>query len=385
MKIPKKKWHDSCEELLKGRVISRLMPKNIDLLDPLWRILFESISAQIEPNIYLLQGENVVVDINGAIWDSGGKLSLYQHEYSESRTVGRLLNSPPPWGGWIIEPKNSLKQWLKSLSASNDNFPKSLPKDFSYVYVADSRSQINFYHWFIDSMVRILAAEASIANSMILLSESQVNCGYVLESLEAIGIGSDRLIAMSPRELYGINNFQYVTGAIFSTGACSSPGIKILRNRLIIPGGSGKSIYLARRSSLGRKIINEAVFLETLSKFGIQTIHPEDHTLTELRIMLGSAKLMIGIYGAALAHLIFLPKGSCVIEIAPKNFITKTPVYWGSNYQANYAGDYYYSLACASDLNYCLIPSRVKDGVSAVTSDIEIDIDLLTKTLLHVS
>jgi hypothetical protein len=219
---------------------------------------------------------------------------------------------------------------------------------------------------------------------MILLSEKQINCDYVIESLEAIGIGLDRLVPMVPSELYRIKNFQYVTGAIFSTGACSSPGIKILRNRLVIEGELNNSIYLARRSSLGRRIINETIFLETLSKFGIQTIYPEDYTLMELRVMLGSTKLIIAVYGAALAHLIFLPTGSCVIEIAPENFITKTPAYWGGNYQAKYAGDYYYSLASASNLNYCIIPSKSKKGISAVDSDIEIDVSLLTKTLLHV-
>jgi len=384
MKNSRKIWHDSSEALMQGGCISRLMPKNINFLDSSWRVLFEKLSKQIEPNIDLLEGENIVVDINGAIWDSRDRLFLYQHEYSESRVIGRLLNSQPTLQDWITEPKQSLKRSVRSLRGKKDYKYKSLPENLKYVYVADSRSQINFYHWFIDSMVRILAAEISTSKSMILLSEKQMNCAYVTESLEAIGIGLDRLVPMIPSELYRIDNFQYVTGAIFSTGACSSPGIKILRNRLVISGVFSNSIYLARRSSLGRKIINETVFLETLSKFGIQTIYPEDYTLMELRVMLGSTKLMISVYGAALAHLIFLPTGSCVIEIAPDNFITKTPAYWGSNYQAKYAGDYYYSLACASDVSYCIIPAKARDGVSAVDSNIEIDIGLLTKTLLHI-
>ena len=139
---------------------------------------------------------------------------------------------------------------------------------------------------------------------------------------------------------------------------------------------------MARKPSQGRRIVNEIEFMKVLKKYGVQLIYAEDVPFEKLVELLGKAILVMGVYGAALTHMIFLPSNSHIIELAPTKFIGPTPSYWGDNYHSKYAGDYYYSLAEACGLNYHLIPcdQQDEDGY-LLSSDIVVNLDLLTKTL----
>ena len=377
-------WAFNKTLLKSGAKSIRRLPSNIDFLPQYWQEMFQRIRIQQEPPIWMLEGDSLTINLDGAIWDERGNLHLSHHEYSESRVIADRLNLKPIFSEWATRPKFAAGKLLRHFKNKQINtLTKQLPGDLNALYFSDNRAQSNFYHWFVDAMVRLLVAGPLIRDSLLLLSESQMGSRYVMESLKMIGFSKDQLVQMTSQCSYRTENLRLITGAIYATGACSTSGIRMLRQQFLVSGVAKHRIYLARKASLGRRIENEAGFSEILKKFGIRTIYPEDMALPELIELLGKTELLIGVYGAALTHVIFLPKNSAIFEVAPSQFISHTPEYWGKNYPARYSGDYFYSLSEASEINYYLIPcKRTDENVYLLNANLIVDLDILLKTLV---
>jgi hypothetical protein len=90
----------------------------------------------------------------------------------------------------------------------------------------------------------------------------------------------------------------------------------ILRNieiRDITLSGSSK-IYL-KRESYFRKMMNQDSIEKLLVENGFLVFTPDAHNLNELIFLLSNAKVVVAQAGAALANIMFMPKGSQVISL----------------------------------------------------------------------
>jgi len=98
----------------------------------------------------------------------------------------------------------------------------------------------------------------------------------------------------------------------------------------------GKRIYISRRNAICRKVINEDEVERVLGRFGVETIYFENYSFEEQIKMFSQSDIVIGIHGAGLSNMIFLPEDSFVLE-----FQRHMPY-----------SSCFYSLANALDLNY---------------------------------
>jgi len=376
-------WYKLKVMLQGKRTIIRKPPANLELLPARLRKIFSKIQVQDCPEIWMNQGSNVLIDINGAIYDQHGKIHLSHHEFSELRVVRHRLNMRPTINDFIDSPKKSFRKYWRYLNPKRikKNIEYLCPKS-NYLYFCDDRAQSNFYHWFADAIVRLLISFPYTQESKLLLSKKQLDCKYMLESLKLLGIDDSRFIPIQDDRIYHADNLQVISTAIYSTGACSPDGVELLRKKITIESPSPtERIYLARKSSLGRGIENHLEFQGTLERYGVRPIYPEDHSIEELIDVLGNTKLLIGVYGAALTHVVFMPKNSHLIELAA-NHIGEKPSYWRGEYVAKYAGDCYYSIANASEVNYSLVPCKQVDKtVGLLNSKILVDLEILSKTI----
>ena len=80
-------------------------------------------------------------------------------------------------------------------------------------------------------------------------------------------------------------------------------------------GGGVKNIYISRRKANKRRIQNEDEVENVLSKYGFETVVLEDMTVKEQAARFSEAKIVVAQHGAGLTNLLYLPKGSSVIEI----------------------------------------------------------------------
>jgi hypothetical protein len=79
------------------------------------------------------------------------------------------------------------------------------------------------------------------------------------------------------------------------------------------PLGNGTRIYLARESTVERRVANETQFYELLEKEGFDVVVPEKHSIGEIADIIADARLIVSITGAGLANLIWAEDASILI------------------------------------------------------------------------
>lgn len=318
--------------------------------------------------------------------DSSSGYFLSHHEWSESRRLYQSVNRLPEIGEFKISPRWALKKFLKYIFLKYlVKPPISISVKNPVVLFWDNRCTENFFHWMVDALVRLnLFIDARGSDRpLLIIPESAINRAYLLPTLECFGFGYKDILWLRADKRYKAQKISAVSPGIYSTGACSSGSISKVRERLGIKSGRGTDmIYLARKPIFGRKISNEVEFEVLITGFGFTKMYPEDYPFELLKDLLGRAKVVIGVHGAALANCIFMPQVAFLIEIANADIIAKTPEYWDDKYPAKYTGDYYYSLASACKLNYCFIPcERADRAQGAMVADISVDLELVFKSL----
>jgi hypothetical protein len=91
--------------------------------------------------------------------------------------------------------------------------------------------------------------------------------------------------------------------------ACSVDALNFLSARLRLPRtapqGKGTRLFLSRRNSRWRRLINEAEVEQALSSMGFKTTYLEDQTFAEQRRILADADIVVAPNGSAAVNLIF--------------------------------------------------------------------------------
>jgi capsular polysaccharide biosynthesis protein len=83
----------------------------------------------------------------------------------------------------------------------------------------------------------------------------------------------------------------------------------------------GNKIYISRRDSSYRRIVNEGELEERLQELGFAIIQLSRMSFPEQVRCLASASLVVAPHGAGLANLIFCRAGTKVVEIMPEAYI----------------------------------------------------------------
>lgn len=81
-----------------------------------------------------------------------------------------------------------------------------------------------------------------------------------------------------------------------------------------------RKIYLSREFAGHRRILNEYDVSCLLGKYGYETVCNEELSMKEQIMMYSETSHLIGMHGAGLTNLLYMPCGSKVMEISPKAF-----------------------------------------------------------------
>jgi capsular polysaccharide biosynthesis protein len=76
-------------------------------------------------------------------------------------------------------------------------------------------------------------------------------------------------------------------------------------------------IYITRSTANKRKILNENDLLPLLDQFCVRIVDTNVMTIRDQIVTFQNCKLLIGAHGAGLSNMLFMSKGSIVIEIRP--------------------------------------------------------------------
>ena len=85
-------------------------------------------------------------------------------------------------------------------------------------------------------------------------------------------------------------------------------------------------LYISRRETANRRLINEAAIVTLLESLGFQCVTLESRSVKEQAALLATAEVVISVHGGGLTNLVFCRPGTIVIEIFPPYFVY--PCYW---------------------------------------------------------
>lgn len=197
----------------------------------------------------------------------------------------------------------------------------------------------NYFHWFTDVLPKLQAwAEAGQSCRRVLVPEDLLQRTYVRESLEKLGFEP---IQMSGQRL----QLKHLTviNATAPTGNFRADLLKRLRQTLCHTGDSESfdtlpcKLYISRADAAQRFVRNEADLIPTLAAHNIHLVHMEGRSLAEQITLLSNCRLLVGLHGAGLTNMLWMPLGSQIVEIRRR----------GDDHN-----NCYYALACALGHSY---------------------------------
>lgn len=252
--------------------------------------------------------------------------------------------------------------------------PRRLPKPkrlAGRTAVLTDYSAMGYGHWMTEVIPRLTLLErAGIDLDSVdhFLVNGQI-AGFQQESLALSGISSDRIV-----ESMWTPHIEAEELLVPSTlGDIRSPHPSAYLSLRARFGGVPTStdrvrIYLSREETTHRRVVNEDAVQACLRRRGFQVLVPERLSLHEKALLFARADAVVGPTGAGFVHLAFASPGTAVIEFI--NPEAKDLHFWSA---ANILGQPYYYLSTA--------PVESNSGSVGSSSDVEVDIDLLGRTL----
>ena len=90
-----------------------------------------------------------------------------------------------------------------------------------------------------------------------------------------------------------------------------------------------------------RSIVNIDAVKDLLDRWSIEMVDPSRLTLQEQVALFASTQLLIGVHGAGLTNMLYMPAGGAILELLPPLYATAS--YWGI---ASTLGIAYHHLVC---------------------------------------
>lgn len=182
-----------------------------------------------------------------------------------------------------------------------------------------------FWHWLMEYIPIILHAKLAGFNGFYMVAPYVPK--YIIDTISLLGIGRNQLL------IY--DGTPWLVEKIFlperlpaSDTLFNYPGvIKLLRETLLHAAGVEqeavkRKIYISRADAhKGRRILNEPALIQLLEKYGFDIVCMGTLSLREQINLMANTNVLVGPHGAGMAHCLFMPEKSLVIEIFSPQYI----------------------------------------------------------------
>jgi hypothetical protein len=214
------------------------------------------------------------------------------------------------------------------------NYSLSKIKDQSnFLLIFDHWSIANYFHWMCDSLPKLMFLRKLNTNYNFKIIIPRGSYQYVSDSIMKLGLtpyffDNDKYIKVS--NLYHLS--------YLSNSGLIHPVINELANVLKTQKTISKrrKYYLSRNHSITRSISNESELMNLLCKFDFEIIRTENKTLDEQIQLFSDCEVLISPHGAGLTNMLFMPKGSEIIEIGHAEIERQPLCYWHLANQLNH-------------------------------------------------
>ncbi|GAB7191771.1 hypothetical protein NUM3379_24790 [Kineococcus sp. NUM-3379] len=184
----------------------------------------------------------------------------------------------------------------------------------------------NYYHWTVQGAPRheLLAEVADPAAVDAWLVPDQ-GSGYVREWLDLLGVPQERRI--SPVAGEALSCERLLVASVPGRARWVHPWIvRWLRERVppeAVPAGGGgpRRVFLDRRASTHRRIVNREEVLDVLDGHGFTVVDPEELGVRAEASLMAGADVVAGLIGAGMANVAWCRPGSTLLELMPSNLV----------------------------------------------------------------
>ena len=233
----------------------------------------------------------------------------------------------------IIQQIPSFYYWVYILKQMVQGRVKTIHEPV--VFVVDQWSE-GYFHWFAEVLPRLIAAKEKVKSFTVILPAKFKKYSFIASSLDQIGFKFQFLdsgFLYQLKDVYFISHFaisgNYNDNLMIKTRELLKVELEKLRNN--------RFVYISRRYAGKRSIQNESEIVPFLKSLNFEIVIAEELSFKEQKDLFSSVTLLVSNHGAGLTNMLFMNKGSSVIELRKIN---------------DKHNNCYFSLASALDIDY---------------------------------
>jgi hypothetical protein len=216
----------------------------------------------------------------------------------------------------LLEPDHYKEQLLKRHYLKNVLFKRkrNLGND-KFLLAFDDWSNWH-YHWFCDVLPRLYSIKDLLKDYILLLPNSEYVKSVGLESLTFFGLNPAGIEFINELELVRARNLSIITHTCL-TGYTNDKILLQMQAFIetkINYRSVTKKLYVTRENAKYRKVLNESAVLEIVKENGYEVVKFEEMNWREQVLNASSAQSIVSLHGAGLTNMIFMSKGSSVLE-----------------------------------------------------------------------
>lgn len=278
------------------------------------------------------------------------KIDYYAYKIIEGRiyTDNNVNTAYITQDNKLLKCSYQFKSFKNSLSSYNGNIknnltliegtPRILKKKSINILslLSGGASRVNFSHWFLDVLPRVFLFKKIFKKEKIdKLFVPSIKYKFQLESLELLGYNiKDIISAEKIKHLKANKIFATSHPSNFRPMSVPAWNINFIRNSYIKfrkkSGPNFKKIYIERdnldlsnnenleKFKKRRAIINGDEVKEFLISKGFKVIKPEKYNFRDQISLYNNAKIIFGLFGAAMYLIALCKKNTNIIEVRPK-------------------------------------------------------------------
>jgi len=179
---------------------------------------------------------------------------------------------------------------------------------------------IGHFHWISDVLPKIMCLDHLSSQYILLLPNTDYIHRIAVPSIERMGIYFKDIIFLDPKKLYLFENISYISN-VAKSGQMDDEIMLNIKSKFIDVNLTPKSkLYITRRSSKFRKILNEEEVIDIVKEFGFEIVESDYLSFQEHLNIFQNASCLVSIHGAGLTNSLFMQCGTSLGEFIINKF-----------------------------------------------------------------